>query len=141
MTYRTIKLVSPCQASEQWPMGFRIHDEGTFGDAEEFGAFITGSISHHMPVSLPIDKPVTFRKGLIYEHAENGFMLSSRNSATSFSGDKFVIQLGDMVEEGIHNPSQIVGSLVDSGGDIFGIRGTLSDLFDKGFLEDLEIDR
>ena len=141
MMDRTIKLVSPCQASEQWPMGFRIHDEGTFGDAEEFGAFITGSISKHMPASLPIDKPVTFRKGLIYEHAENGFMLSSRNSATSFSGDKFVIQLGDMVEEGIHNPSQIVGSLVDSGGDIFGIRGTLSDLFDKGFLEDIEIDR
>ncbi len=139
MMDRTIKLVSPCQATDQWPMGFRIHDEGTFSDAKDFGDFITGSISRHMPSSLPVDKPVAFRKGLAYEQTENGFILSSEASAHSFTGDRFVAHLGDMVAEGIHNPAQIVGSLVDSGADIFGIRGTLSDLYDKGFLEDLVI--
>jgi hypothetical protein len=139
MMDRTIKLVSPCQASEQWPMGFRIHDEGTFGDAKDFGAFITGSISKHMPSSLPIDKPVAFRNGLAYEQNENGFILSSQASAHSFTGDEFVARLGDMVAEGIHSPAQIVGALVDSGADIFGVRGTLSDLYDKGFLEDMVV--
>lgn len=139
MMDRTIKLVSPCQASEQWPMGFRIHDEGTFGDAKDFGAFITGSISKHMPSSLPIDKPVAFRNGLAYEQTENGFILSSQASAHSFTGDEFVARLGDMVAEGIHSPAQIVGALVDSGADIFGVRGTLSDLYDKGFLEDMVV--
>jgi radical SAM family RiPP maturation amino acid epimerase len=139
MMDRTIKLVSPCQASEQWPMGFRIHDEGTFGDAKDFGDFITGSISKHMPSSLPIDKPVAFRNGLAYEQTENGFILSSQASAHSFTGDEFVARLGDMVAEGIHSPAQIVGSLVDSGADIFGVRGTLSDLYDKGFLEDMVV--
>ena len=65
--------------------------------------------------------------------------LSSQASAHSFTGDEFVVQLGDMVAEGIHNPAQIVGVLVDSGADIFGVRGTLNDLYEKGFLEDMVV--
>lgn len=139
MMDRTIKLVSPCQATDQWPEGFRIHDQGTFSDAKEFGDFIKDSISKHMPASLPLDKPVSFRKDLFHEHLDNGggFALSTDCSAHSFTGDEFVIRLGDMVAEGTHNPVEIIGALVDSGADIFGIRGTLNDLYDKGFLEDL----
>ncbi len=141
MMDRTIKLVSPCQATDQWPEGFRIHDQGTFSDAKEFGDFIKDSISKHMPASLPLDKPVSFRKDLFYEHLDDGggFALSTDCSAHSFTGDEFVIRLGDMVAEGTHNPVEIIGALVDSGADIFGIRGTLNDLYDKGFLEDLVI--
>ncbi len=72
MMDRTIKLVSPCQATDQWPEGFRIHDQGTFSDAKEFGDFIKDSISKHMPASLPLDKPVSFRKDLFYEHLDDG---------------------------------------------------------------------
>ncbi len=92
-----------------------------------------------MPASLPLDKPVSFRKYLFYEHLDDGggFALSTDCSAHSFTGDEFVIRLGDMVAEGTHNPVEIIGALVDSGADIFGIRGTLNDLYDKGFLEDL----
>ena len=139
MMDRTIKLVSPCQATDQWPEGFRIHDQGAFSDAREFGDFIKSSISKHMPASLPLDKPVAFRKGLFYEHLEDGsgFALSTSCSAHKFTGDEFNVQLGDMVAEGIHNPVEIISVLVDSGADIFGTRGTLNDLFDKGFLEDM----
>ena len=141
MMDRTIKLVSPCQATDQWPEGFRIHEQGTFRDAQEFGDFIKGSISRHMPASLPLDRPVSFLKGMFYEHLENngGFGLSTDCSAHSFCGDEFTIQLGDMVAEGAHNPVEIISVLVDSGADIFGIRGTLNDLFDKGFLEDMVV--
>ena len=138
---KTVKLVSPCQATDQWPEGFRIHEQGTFSDAKEFADFINGSISRHMPASLPLDKQVAFRKGLFYEHLEDrvGFALSTDCSAHSFTGDEFVVQLGDMVAKGVHNPIEIMNALVDAGADIFGIRGTLNDLFDKGFLEDMVV--
>ena len=42
-----------------------------------------------------------------------------------------------MIAEGKHQPADIVGALVDIGADIFGIMGTLTDLYRKGFLEDM----
>ena len=137
MMDKTVKLVSPCQASEKWPMGYRIHDEGAFKDSKEFGDFITKSISKHMPETLPLNTPVSFRYGLHYEPSEDGFTLASDCSAHSFSGGEFVKHLGAMVAESAHTPFEIINVLVDSGGDIFGIRGTLNEIYEKGFLEDM----
>ena len=134
-----IQLVSPSLANERWPLGYRVHASGTFSTANEFGDFIERSISEHMPAGLPPDQAVAYRDGLVYESCENGFLLSSDFAAHSFTGFGFVSKLGDMVAEGKYKPAQIIGDLVDEGADIFGVRGTLEDLFNKGFLEDLPI--
>ena len=34
MVERNVRLISPCNASERWPLGYRIYDEGTFTDGE-----------------------------------------------------------------------------------------------------------
>ena len=36
-----------------------------------------------------------------------------------------------------HRPEAILGSLVEAGADVFGILGTLRDLYSRGFLEDM----
>lgn len=135
----TIQLVSPSLANERWPLGYRIHASGTFTNAQDFGDFIERSISEHMPAGLPPDQAVAYRDGLVYQPRENGFLLSSDFAAQSFTGFGFVSKLGDMVAEGKYKPAQIIGDLVDDGADIFGVRGTVEDLFNKGFLEDLPI--
>ena len=137
MMDRTVKLVTPCHATEKWPMGFRVHDQGSFDDANGFGDFIQASISRHMPIDMPMAQPVSFREGLFYERIEDGFRVSSDCSAHSLRGDLFVSELGDLVAEGIHTPTQIIGILIDKGADIFGIRANLNDIYEKGFLEDM----
>ena len=137
MVDRTIYLVSPCQASDRWPLGYRVHASGTFAGAKDFGDFIERSISERMPLELPSDLPVSYREALTYEQREDGFDLFSDYSVHSFTGPDHIRRLGDMIAEGKHQPADIVGVLVDIGADIFGIMGTLTDLYRKGFLEDM----
>ena len=138
MMDRSIKLVTPCHASDKWPLGFRVHDQGRFNDAREFGDFITGSISKHMPADIPLDAPISFRKDLKYERVENGFTLSNNCSVHSMKGNPFVSQLGDLVASGDQSVNEIIGILIEKGDDIFAVKANLNDLYEKGLLEDME---
>ena len=137
MVDNTIRLVSPTLADDRWPLGYRVHASGTFDTAKDFGDFIETSITEYMPMDLPADRPVSFREPLRYETREDGFDLLSVSSTHSFSGSGHVRSLGDMVAEGRHRPEAILGSLVEAGADVFGILGTLRDLYSRGFLEDM----
>ena len=137
MVDRSIKLVSPCLADEEWPLGYRVHGSGTFDTAQDFGDFIETSMTEYMPMDLPADRPVSFREPLHYETREDGFDLLSASSSHSFTGSGHVRSLGDMIAEGRHRPEAILGSLVEAGADVFGILGTLRDLYSSGFLEDM----
>lgn len=139
MVEGTIQLVSPTRACERWPMGYRVHASGSFSAANELGDFIEKSISENMPSSLPPDQPLSYRDVLKYEPHENGFDLSSKFAIYSFTGSVFVRRLGDMIAQGGCSPSQIIGMLADEGADIFEVGGTLEDLFQKGFLEDIPV--
>lgn len=137
MVDRTISLVSPCRASDRWPLGYRVHASGTFSSARDFGDIIEMSVADCMPPELPPGLPVRFGDALTYEARDDGFDLLGTYAAHSFSGSNHIGQLGDMIAEGEHLPGQIVGALVDNGADIFEILGTLGDLYCKGFLEDM----
>ena len=49
MLDRTVKLVSPCFASERWPLGYIVHAEGTFSDASEFRDVLLRCVDEAMP--------------------------------------------------------------------------------------------
>jgi hypothetical protein len=46
---RTIQVISPGYTSERWPYGYRIHDELTFNDAEDFPRVVQQLINRNMP--------------------------------------------------------------------------------------------
>ena len=61
---RSVKLVSPCRATDQWPNGYRVHAAGTFRDAAEYRAFLERTIDEHMPEKLEWQANVAFRQDL-----------------------------------------------------------------------------
>lgn len=135
MTKRSIQLVSPCQASELWPFGYRVHLKGSFSNAQEFGDFIERAVSECMPVDIPNDRPVFFGECFKYELKDDGFCLSSKFSIQRVQGSPHIRRLGDMIAMGSYNQSELIEILLDSEADIFELKGTLKDLFEKGLLE------
>ncbi len=86
MVERSIQLVSPCRASSEWPLGYRIHDVRRFDSAEDFRAQIESMIDRHMPVSIPPDFPLRFLPGLDCALLADGFRVSTPMHAVEFRG-------------------------------------------------------
>ena len=60
MVNRSVKLISPCEADERWPLGYIVFDEATFADAGEFRSAIQRMLDTHMTPTLRLDAPVSF---------------------------------------------------------------------------------
>ncbi|MEW6368321.1 MAG: radical SAM family RiPP maturation amino acid epimerase [Acidobacteriota bacterium] len=137
MVEKTVRLVSPCESSDRWPHGYRIHAEGRFETTADYGELIERFIDEHMPMSLPSGSPVSFRRGLHHEETQTGFKLASRNRKVSFSASEAPYRTaGRLIAEGKLNSARILDALVDAGEDYLVSATVLSDLFEKGVLED-----
>lgn len=78
MVDRSIKLISPCEADDEWPLGYRIYDEATFNTAEEFRAVVRQMIEKQMSLTLNLQDRIGFLSDLKYEEVKDSFLISSR---------------------------------------------------------------
>lgn len=136
MVDRSIELVSPCSASAERPLGYRVFTRDTFETAQDFGDFIEQAIANHMPLFPPDDRPIAFRGDLKAGPLEDGFVLHSPHRTHSCNGGPHIRYLGWLISQGKHTIPRIVNMLVELGTDIFTVRATIQDLFDKGLLEE-----
>lgn len=133
---RTIRLVSPCNASERWPLGYRVHAEGRFEDAAGFRAFIERNMEEAMPERLENEVPLAFRPDLTYEAQPDGFVLTSLLNRHVVQGSPHLARLGELIHQGGLNAGQVTDALVESGMPIFHAINWLERLHQRGFLDD-----
>ncbi len=137
---RTVKLISPCKASDRWPLGYIVHGEGTFRGARDLRPLLEGLIDEHMPAAVPPHRPVRFRDGLGYRRSAvgfevwtvyGGFRYGAKGRAAYFGA------LGDLVREGRHDRNEIVERLLARHGVMPGdTLATLDRIFDQGLLSE-----
>ena len=72
MAESTIRLVTPCRSSDEFPTGERLIAKRPFGTAEEYRRTLAGLIEEFMPESLPKDQPLRLRNGIHFEATEEG---------------------------------------------------------------------
>lgn len=135
MVDRTIKLVSPVSASVDWPLGYRIHFESPFSNAEDFGAAVRKAIEECMPESLRLNQIVSFRRDLAYERSYNGFRLTSPTMSHTATGNAIFGRVGDRVQEGNCTLAEII-DLAQDPVEYTTIAQTLNALFNQGLLEE-----
>ncbi len=138
MVRRTIQVVSPCYTSERWPYGYRVHDELTFNDAEDFPRVVEQLIDRNMPNSPPEDMPARFRDDLVYRATDEGFDLTSPNQVHHFGGKKVYGVLGSLLTAN----GLTYRDLYETMTGIHGINpmvtlAAVKKLFDGGFLDEV----
>lgn len=77
MPARTVRLISPCEASERWPEGYRVHASATFADAGELRREIGRMVAEVMREAPPRDRPVRLRSDLTATSVVGGVALAS----------------------------------------------------------------
>jgi radical SAM family RiPP maturation amino acid epimerase len=133
---RNVKLISPCPASDLWPNGYRIYEEGTFTTVDELTAFLDRSIEIHMPLTLRSSDRLRFRSDLTYEEFEDGFQISTRFLTLKFRNEPYLKQLGRVILQGDKTVSQITSLFNVLGVNTPTTLAALNLMFEKGIFED-----
>lgn len=72
MVDQSIRLVTPCNASDRWENGYWTLAEATFRDGEECRRQLLRLIDEHMAVELDLRRPLRFRSDLAWSAAGDG---------------------------------------------------------------------
>jgi len=136
MVDRSIRLISPCNATDQRPLGCMVHAEGTFGNAAEFRDFISRSIEENMGEHLEKGNRLAFREDLTYERLEDGFALTSRYIRHAVKGNGHFLLLGDLICQKSLTTGEVTEKLIQAGMPLFEVITSLDQLYQKGLLSD-----
>jgi hypothetical protein len=132
---KSVKLISPCIASELWPEGYRIHAERTFSDVTDLGIILEEIISH-LPIAISPKQVIRFRSDLKYESLPDGFQVSTKFKTLKFRSGAFASELGAIIHQSDKTAEEIAAVF-----DVWDIPQeqvfqSLNQLFASGVLDD-----
>lgn len=136
MLDRTIRLISPCYASQPWPLGYRVHAEGTFRDAAEFRDVLCRSVEESTSGYKAADDRIAFREDLTYRPQEDGFVLTSRYKEHAARGSRLIARLGELIRCGSFTTAEITDRLILEGMSVIDVATWLDRLYQGGLLAD-----
>ncbi len=136
MVERSVKLISPCPASNQWPDGYIVFDEGKFSDIISLENLIEKMISRNMSECVTDNRKLKFREDIKYESLPNGFQLSTRIITRKFSNQPKLRELGKALHTGIFGMREIVSLMKNFGVPEANTLYFLNLLLNKGVFED-----
>lgn len=137
MQQKWIQLISPCNAYERWPKGYRVFDRQTFTDAADYKQKIQDMIARNMKENIAPDTRLGFRDDIKFSKQPDGFTLITPNQRHHFKGDPFLRHLGERISSSTLTYSQVYDQVNEKHpGSLFAIPGTVKDIFDKGLLDE-----
>lgn len=107
MVARSVKLISPCNANDRWPLGYIVYDEGNFSDANDLKILLERMISNNMPLAVRPDDLMNFRRDMKYESLNDGFQLSTKFKTFKFCHEPYLRELGEVIHKGDKTAKEI----------------------------------
>lgn len=111
---KQIKLITPCAASEAYPLGYITLAAETFSNDEEVAEIMHRMASDCMTVLLDTEKPIAFRRDIRLKPDANGFVLQTAKSHVTVSHPhhgQYFNDLGQLIAEGGLTPAAISAQL------------------------------
>lgn len=136
MVDRSVRLISPCPASQRWPLGYQIFGEGTFSNADEFAGVLRRLTSaESMPASVRWQQRVALRPDLSWQLGERGLKVSSPFLHQSFQGleSAALEKLGQLLSRGDLSAEEVA---LQSGGDLATVFLLLNQMLAVGVLDE-----
>lgn len=136
MVDRTIELVSPCQATPRWPLGYRVYGVARFEDAASYRQALETLIAEHIPETVTPDTRLAFRDDLRVTPLADGLVLTSSRQEHTVDGGPWVAALGRSIAAGNRNMAELSRSLAADGVSPLAVAATVHQLFNQGLLDE-----
>ncbi len=111
MVDRSVRLVTPCNPSDEHPFGYLEYGRAAFTTAADFDSQLRRMIHAHMPLEWPVEKALHFRSDLAFMGLDNGFELSNRFQRLRFTSDVFLRRVGELIHRGDASVQEIEGEM------------------------------
>ena len=138
MVKKSIKLISPCRATDEWPLGYIVFEERIFTDAADIRRAVEEMIDTHMPLEVEAESEIRLAPGLQYERVSDGFRLRSPMSALAFQRPDmadYVVSLGDRLVTGRRTAGELAMSgFYEHGVPEINTLVTLGAMFNQGLI-------
>jgi radical SAM family RiPP maturation amino acid epimerase len=137
---KTVKLTSPCFTTQQYPYGYRTFAAATFETVSDFDRIIRQMVEQKMPLVPYPQMPMRFRDDLRYQPKAGGFDLVSPCQRHHFKGHEVWAPLGELIARGdLTHEAVCDGLLEEPHCNPMMIAAALQYLFDRGFLDELDV--
>ena len=137
MVDRSAKLITPCNTTEKWPLGYWILEEGNFETAGDLKELMTGMMERNMRETLRIDDVVALRSDLTWESAAASFSIASLHLKLNFNYYPAPSALETLVKEACRTAGEIASAMEKVHGvsmpETFLV---LNDFFKKGLVDE-----
>ncbi|GGW25251.1 radical SAM family RiPP maturation amino acid epimerase [Streptomyces alanosinicus] len=136
MVDRSVQLITPCDASDRWPLGYWVLDKGTFDSAAELGELLESMITNRMRTRLRLQDPVSLRPDVKVTVADGELRAVSRGQRlTLVQAD--LDDLADCLTQGVASVEDLaVRRERRAGIPLTQTLAWLNSLFDEGLLDE-----
>lgn len=135
MPGREVRLISPCEASPRWPMGYRVHGQARFRDASELQQAMRRMVEATMATELSVEQPLRLRPDVKASPVTGGrtaFHASYGQTMTLPLHSAILPQLAKGVQSAAHLALELEQRGVPMAETLHGLRR----LFEQGWLDD-----
>ncbi len=136
MVERSVQLITPCNASVRWPLGYQILATGSFSCGDDLGEVLQRMIEQQMPTEIRPEHRLRFREDLAFEPLPDGFGLNSRYLKRKFTGDPVLTSIAQQIVTGKQTAGEIAKRFWPIGIPHSLIQDLFNRLLNKGVLDE-----
>lgn len=141
LVQRSLKLITPCLATDRWPLGYRVLGELNFDEPEQIEPLLLHMLKIFINDRLHLDDQLYAHPGVQFGYADGGRLCVTKYGYTfSIPGITDPAQLADLLSENGRTVAEICALRSRAGVDNVYTSITLNQLFDKGVFDEGFID-
>ncbi len=107
MVDSSVRLISPCNASERWPLGYWVLASGEFGSAGELRDLLRSMIDEHVRDGLSVLDLVRLRRDVRMVVEPDRLQVISPGLGLAFDGQPMAGELAALLADGTHTVEQV----------------------------------
>ncbi|RLU90420.1 hypothetical protein CTZ27_21050 [Streptomyces griseocarneus] len=136
MVERSVQLITPCNASDRWPLGYWVLDKGTFDTGAELGELVEAMIARSMRTRLRLGDPVRLRSD-VQVTLEEGLLVASSLGQRMTLAQKDLEDVAECLTEGMASAEDFaIRRERRTGTPLPETLAWLNMLFDEGLLDE-----
>lgn len=138
---RSLRIITPCNASDQWPLGYRVLGEDTFDRPEEIEQVLRGMLDKYLNDRLHMDDRLVAYADIKFDSSGSSTLSATKNGFTfSLPNISNPGQLADLLQANKLTVAEICAARSKAGIDNLYTSITLNQLFDQGLFDEDVID-